>query len=194
MEPIILASGSPRRQEFFRLLGLPFSIMPPAIDETYDPEGSPQEVARDLAKRKVARIAELHKDSTPPWIAGADTIISLDGKIMGKPKDRDDARAMLGLLRGHDHKVVTAAALYKGRTGETDCRAVTSTVTFAPISDDEIEWYLDSGEWQGAAGAYKLQGLAACFASCIKGSFSAIVGLPLREFYVMLRDNGYPYR
>jgi septum formation protein len=70
---------------------------------------------------------------------------------------------------------------------------VTSTVTFAPLSPDEIEWYLDTGEWQEAAGSYKIQGLASCFITDIKGSYSGVVGLPLREFYVMLRDNGYQY-
>jgi septum formation protein len=100
---------------------------------------------------------------------------------------------MLRKLQGRSHEVITSVALYNGRKKTTDCRSVVSTVTFAPLSPDEIEWYLNTGEWQEAAGAYKIQGLASCFITGIKGSYSGIVGLPLREFYVMLRDNGYLY-
>ena len=103
--------------------------------------------------------------------------------------DREDARNMLSALQGKTHEVITAIALYNGKS--IDCRSVTSTVSFAPLSEGEIEWYLDTGEWQNAAGAYKIQGLASCFISGISGSYSSIVGLPLRELYVMLNDNGY---
>jgi septum formation protein len=100
---------------------------------------------------------------------------------------------MLETLRGRSHEVITAMALLNGRKKSTDCRSVTSTVSFSPISDEELEWYLDTGEWLGAAGAYKIQGLASCFISRIDGSYSGIVGLPMQEFYAMLKDNGYPY-
>jgi septum formation protein len=100
---------------------------------------------------------------------------------------------MLRLLSGRDHQAVTSVALYRGADKHIDCRTVESTVSFAKLSDAEIEWYLNTGEWQGAAGSYKIQGLGACFIDGIQGSFSGIVGLPLREFYSMLRDNGYPY-
>jgi septum formation protein len=105
---------------------------------------------------------------------------------------------MLRSFSGREHQVWSAVALYKGRAGAAtggaiDCRSAVSTVAFAPLKAEEIEWYLDSGEWRDAAGAYKIQGLASCFITAIKGSYSSIVGLPLREFYVMLRDNGYPY-
>ncbi|MDR2103811.1 MAG: Maf family protein [Treponema sp.] len=193
MEPIILASGSLRRQEYFRLLGLPFSIMPSLIDETYEEGLSPREIAEELAVRKVNKILELLKGRTPPWICGADTIISADGEVFGKPKDREDAYRMLGKLQGRDHEVITAVALFNGRDKSVDCRSTVSIVSFAPLQENEIEWYINTGEWQGVAGSYRIQGLADCFVAGIKGSFSAIVGLPLHEFYVMLRDNGYPY-
>ncbi|MDR3167362.1 MAG: Maf family protein [Treponema sp.] len=193
MEPIILASGSLRRQEYFRLLGLPFNIMPSLIDETYEEGLSPGEIAENLAVRKVNKIIELLKGRSPPWICGADTVISVDGYIFGKPLDRDAARAMLLKLQGRDHEVVTAVALFNGKEKSLDCRSVTSIVSFAPLQESEIEWYLNTGEWQGVAGAYRIQGLADCFVSGIKGSFSAIVGLPLHEFYVMLIENGYLY-
>ncbi|MDR1565863.1 MAG: Maf family protein [Treponema sp.] len=193
MEPIILASGSLRRQEYFRLMGLPFSIMPSPDDEVYDPGMEPQVTAEKLAVQKVNKAIEYLKGRTPPWIAGADTIISVDGRIYGKPNDREEAQRILSILQGRDHDVFTAMALFNGREKTMDCRLVLSTVSFAPLSGNEMEWYLNTGEWQGAAGAYKIQGLASCFISGIKGSYTSIVGLPMREFYVMLRDNGYPY-
>lgn len=165
--------------------------MPPTVDEDFDPGADPMAVAKDLAIRKIKKILETQKDA--PWICGADTIISLDGQIYGKPIDRQDAGRMLRTFRGRAHDVVTAVALYSGRTKAIDCRLAVSSVSFAPLSEGEIEWYLDSGEWRDAAGAYKIQGLASCFIASINGSYSSIVGLPLREFYAILRDNGYPY-
>ena len=199
MEPIILASTSPQRQEFLRLLGLPFSCISPPIDENYDSGAEPESVAKELAIRKVKSIVEmLGKKSPPPspfslWVCGADTLISMGGKIYGKPMDRKDAEQMLMALEGRDHEVITAVALYNGRAKTMDCRSVISTISFAPMIRGEIEWYLDSGEWKDAAGSYKIQGLASCFITAIKGSYSSIVGLPLREFYVMLKDNGYQF-
>jgi septum formation protein len=174
-------------------MGLPFSIMPSHTGESYTGKKTPQEITRELAVRKVKRIIEQLRGRSPLWICGADTVIALDGNILGKPSGRDDAASMLQKLQGRNHEVVTTVALYNGRKKTTDCRSVTNTVTFAPLSPDEIEWYLNTGEWQEVAGAYKIQGLASCFITGINGSYSGIVGLPLREFYVMLIDNGYPY-
>ncbi|GHV77984.1 Maf-like protein [Spirochaetia bacterium] len=193
MEPIILASGSLRRQDYFRLLGLPFSIMPAHINEEEHPNLPPRQLAEELAVRKVNAVVELLMGRVPNWILGADTLLSVDGEVYGKPADREDAEKMLNTLQGRSHEVITAMALYSGKVKLIDCRSVVSTVTFAPLSPEDIAWYLDTGEWQGAAGAYKLQGRAGCFVSGIKGSPSGIVGLPLHEFYVMLKENGYPY-
>ena len=193
MEPIILASGSLKRQEYFKLLGLPFSILPAEIDESQTAQTNPRKLTGEFAVKKVQKVIEVMKDRLPRWICGADTIIALDGKIFGKPADREEAAAMLGELSGKQHKVVTSIALYNGREGKIDCRSADCTVTFAPLTAAEIEWYLDTNEWQGVAGAYRIQGLASCFISHIKGSPSTVAGLPLREFYVMLRDNGYLY-
>jgi len=192
-EPIVLASASPRRIDYFKLLGLPFSSVTPDVDEIVRENAEPKAAAEELALKKVRKVVETLKDMNPPWVCGADTLIALDGKIYGKPKDRNDAGNMLRVFSGSTHEVISAVALYSGKTQKTDCRSVVSAISFAPLSDGEIEWYLDSGEWQDAAGSYKIQGLASCFVSKISGSYSSIVGLPLREFYVMLRDNGYPY-
>ena len=191
MEHIILASESPRRQEYLRLLGLPFSCVPSLADESLDGQPAPDAAVEELARRKLRKVLEMPGYENPTWILAADTIIAFDGRIYGKPLDRDDAGSMLRVFRGREHQVITALALYSGRKKAVDCRTVTSSVSFAPLSEEEIKWYLDSGEWKGVAGAYRIQGLASCFITGIHGSFSSIVGLPLREFYVMLRDNGY---
>jgi septum formation protein len=163
------------------------------IDETPEEGRAPRETAETFALQKTRKAAEQAGGNPPQWICGADTVVALDGAIFGKPRDRIDARRMLERLSGREHEVTSAVALYKGRTGTIDCRTVSCAVNFAALSAAEIAWYLDSGEWQGVAGAYRLQGLAACFITSVTGSPSAVVGLPLHEFYDMLRDNGYPY-
>jgi septum formation protein len=193
MEPIILASSSLRRQEYFKMLGLPFSILPASIDESQSTQTNPQKLTEELAVRKVQKVIEVMNERLPKWICGADTVIATDKKIFGKPANREEAALILKKLSGKQHKVITSVALYNVREKKIDCRSTACTVYFAPLSQEEIEWYLNTNEWQGVAGAYRLQGLAGCFITQIKGSPSAVVGLPLYEFYVMLRDNGYPY-
>jgi septum formation protein len=167
--------------------------MPARIDEGNPENLKPRELAEQLAIRKVNTVVELLSSRLPNWIFGADTLLSVDEEVYGKPEDREDARRILGKLQGRSHEVITAMALYNGRKKSVDCRSVTSTVTFAPLQSEDIEWYLGTGEWQGVAGAYKIQGLAACYISGIHGSYSSIVGLPIHEFYVMLKENGYAY-
>jgi septum formation protein len=193
MEPFILASGSLRRQDFLKLMGLPFTIMVSGVDEMAEPGVNPREHAEKLARKKVDAVIRLLSGRSPPWILGADTVVSLEGELFGKPRDRDDAALMLKKLRGREHQVYTAMVLYNGRTKAMDTRSSSSTVRFGEISDAEVEWYLNTGEWQGVAGAYRIQGLAGCFVSYMEGSYSTIVGLPIQQFYVMLRENGYPY-
>ena len=201
MENIILASGSPRRRDFFRLLGLPFTCVPSLITETQTPSLSPAQVAEDLARRKTSAVVEKINSATrgqpdtpgARWVFGADTIVVLDGEIIGKARDRADAACMLKRLAGRKHEVITAIALYSGGTKKTDCRSVSCEVEFAPLSPAEIEWYLDTGEWEGAAGSYQLQGKGGCLVKSVHGSPSNVAGLPLREFYAILRDNGYSY-
>ena len=190
-----MASASPRRQEYFRLLGLPFTVVSSPVDESFDPRADVHAVVNDLALKKVTAVRDLlaSRGETPPWICGADTLVALDGVMYGKPLDKADARRMIGELQGKTHEVVSALALCNNRANCFDCRSVSSEVTFAPLSEAEIEWYLDSTEYRDAAGAYKIQGLASCFVTSIQGSYSAIVGLPLHTFYVMLHENGYSY-
>lgn len=193
VDSIILASGSLRRHEYFKMMGIPFKIMPPVIDESFQGGVSPEEFAVQMASKKVEKIIRQLNGKTPQWIFGADTLISLDGTVLGKSSTRENAAETLKKLSGRAHDVVTSCALYCGKTGNIDCRTVKTHVEFAKISDIEMEWYLDTGEWQGAAGSYKIQGLAGCFITSITGSFSAVVGLPMRLLYTMLKENGYEY-
>jgi septum formation protein len=193
MDPIILASGSLRRQEYFKLLGLPFTIMPAKLDERPRDGQAPGDFTQDMAVRKINTIIDQLRGRIPRWICGADTVIAVDGEIFGKPADRGDAKSMIQRLQGREHEVITSIALFNGKNQNIDCRTVYSAVIFTSLTEEEIEWYLNTGEWQGVAGSYKIQGLGGCFVSSIQGSYSAIVGLPMHEFYSMLIENGYQY-
>lgn len=193
MESIILASGSRRRQDYFKLLGLPHKILPASVDEAYIEGLSPVEFAKKMATAKVEKILSDLGGKIPQWIFGADTLIALDGKVIGKSQTREDAEINLKKLSGRTHEVITACALFCGKNRRLECRDKSTIVHFAEIDKKMLEWYLDTGEWQGAAGSYKIQGLAGCFIEKIEGSFSGVVGLPLRLFYTMLVENGYDY-
>jgi septum formation protein len=187
---IVLASGSPRRQEYFQMLELPFIVVPSLIDESRIKHKNPKKLTRELAIKKVEKVIKT-MENPPDWVCGADTVIAKNGKIFGKPQDRKEAAFMLKELSGEQHKVVTSVALYNGK--KIDCRSSVCKVTFASLSKKEIKWYIDSNEWKDAAGAYRIQGLAACFITKINGCPSTVTGLPLNEFYDMLRSNGYPF-
>jgi len=197
LEPIILASGSPRRQEYFKMLGLPFIVKPAMIDESLCTQTDPEKLTLELAEKKIEKVAnDMANDMSehpPKWIFGADTVIVVDNKILGKPETREEAALMLKELSGREHRAVTSIALYNVNVKKMDSLTVSCKVNFTSISDEEIEWYLDTNEWQGVAGAYRIQGLASCFIDKISGSPGTVTGLPLHEFYVMLRNNGYPY-
>jgi len=193
MESIILASGSLRRQEYFKLLGLPFNTFVTHIDESLTKETDPEKLTAELAIKKVKKAMEVMKAAPPKWICGADTVITLGKNIFGKPENHDEAAEMLRKMSGKQHTVFTSVALYNGNKKKIDCRTASCKVEFAPLSEEEVKWYTNTNEWQGVAGGYRIQGLASCFITQIKGSSSTVMGLPLREFYVMLRDNGYPY-
>ena len=174
-------------------MGLPFSILPADIDESAVKYKNPLELTAELAKRKVKKIIEIMNNRLPKWIVGADTVVALESKILGKPASREEAAQMLEKLSGKQHKVVTSVALYNGKNKRITCRSSSCSVTFTTLKKAEIEWYLDTNEWQGVAGGYRIQELASCFITQIKGTPSTVAGLPLHEFYAMLRDNGYPY-
>lgn len=192
MEPIILASSSPRRQEILKMLHIPFRIIIPNIDETLSTAIDLEQVPELLAREKVtAVIKSLPVEQEIQWILGADTVIIFDNKVIGKPKDHEQAIEYLKMFSGKEHTVVTALVLYNGRTKETITRLSKTKITFAEMSDEEIEWYVETGEWHGAAGGYRIQSLASCFIKNIEGSYSGAVGLPIFELYDILKQQGY---
>jgi septum formation protein len=194
MEPIILASASPRRQEILKLLNIPFVPHPSQIEENIPTGMKIENIPEYLASKKVESVAKsISSNQEIPWILGADTIVTYHGKIYGKPKDRDDAKKILKTLQGTSHKVITGIALYNGKYHELITRTSINKITFSNISDEEIEWYLNSGEWYGVAGAYRIQGLGSCFIKKIDGTESSVMGLPIFELCDMLREQNYPF-
>ncbi len=183
--PLILASSSPRRHDLLQAAGVPFRAVPPRIDEPADLEGyaSPAQLAEALAFFKARAVADRHPDT---WILGADTIVALEGEILGKPRDADHARTMLHRLSRSRHAVITGVALLRP-DGRRYLTSDTTYVTMRPMTDAEIEDYIASGEWIGKAGAYAIQETADRFVTRVEGSFSNVVGLPIELVTRMLR-------
>jgi septum formation protein len=182
--PIILASASPRRQELLGLTGLSFEIVPSEMDEE-GVTGAPAEVARVLAERKAEEVAARYPEAL---VLGADTVVTLDGAILGKPKDAADAHRMLATLSGRTHQVITGIALRGPGVSVSD--AVSTDVTFRALSAAEIAAYVATGEPMDKAGAYALQGYAALFTPKIHGDYANVVGLPLCRLTALLRALG----
>ena len=192
MEPIILASSSPRRQEILKMLKIPFRVIIPNIDETVLSAIETEQVPELLARQKITEVIHsLPPKQEIPWVLGADTIVTQNGKIFGKPQSVEEAVEFLKLFQGNTHTTITALALYNGRTKNITTRICKTQVTFNPMSDEEIQWYVDTGEWHGAAGGYRIQSLASMFISHIDGSYSGAIGLPISELYDILTEQGY---
>ncbi|TRW91309.1 Maf family protein [Candidatus Methylobacter oryzae] len=182
---IILASASPRRMELLDQIKVAYKASPVDIDETPLPSEAPLDYVQRLAAEKSAACVARLGDSLP--VLAADTAVVLDNLIMGKPKDRDDALAMLRLLSGRMHRVYSAVSL----RGREHGQAVSITeVTFRFLTECEIEAYWHSGEPADKAGSYAIQGLGGVFVESISGSFSGVVGLPLFETAELLSRQG----
>lgn len=192
MEPIILASSSPRRQDILKMLNIPFQVILPNIDETMTSGVEIEDVPELLAREKVsAVIHSLPSQQEIQWVLGADTVIVKDNKIYGKPQDADEAEAFLKEFQGSEHTVITAIVLYNGKTKTTTSKVAKTTVTFKAMTNEEIQWYLETGEWHGAAGGYRIQSLASIFVSKIEGTQSCVTGLPINELYDILKEQNY---
>ena len=170
---LILASQSPRRRELLGLLGIPFQVQVSNADETMEPGQDPRQQVAMVSRRK----AEALPRTADQIVLAADTIVVCDGNILGKPKDRADAIAMLEQLSGRTHQVMTGMTLLHKDQVRT-CTEVTQ-VTFRSLSSEEIERYVDSGEPMDKAGAYGIQGGAALFVEGIQGDYYNVVGLPV---------------
>ena len=175
---LILASQSPRRRYLLEQAGLTFSIVPSAVDEAAVPVCEPEVYARRLAEAKAADIAEQHPDC---WVIGADTIVVINGEILGKPDSMTAARRMLQQLSGQVHAVITGFAIYCEAAGHRYAETTTTAVTFKTLSDEEIEWYVQTREPFDKAGAYAIQGIGTFLVRSIHGSYTNVVGLPVCE-------------
>lgn len=181
---LYLASGSPRRQELLTQLGVRFERIVPGIEEQRLPqEPASQYVVRLAREKALAGVAMAERDLP---VLGADTIVVLNGQVLEKPKNEAEAGAMLRLLSGQTHQVMTAVAL-ADRAQTLDCLVMTD-VTFRVLSDEDIAGYVASGEPMDKAGAYGIQGLGGCFVRKINGSYHAVVGLPLVETRELLSN------
>ena len=182
---LILASASPRRRELLPALGLAFEVRPSAVDEASD-EPDPARRASLLALRKARALASGRAERPTATVIGADTIVVLDGRMLGKPRDDDEAAAMLTALRGRTHQVVTAVAVLAG--GREALEAVTSAVTMREYEDDELARYIARGEPFDKAGGYAIQDPELAPAASIDGCMCAVIGLPLWTLRTLLRD------
>ncbi len=179
---MILASASPRRRELIGQLGIPFVVEVADVDETPRPGEPPREHTIRLARDKAAKVARAHPDA---WVLGADTTVVIDGRMLGKPTDADDAFAMLRTICGRWHVVFTGYCLMRLATSEEMGDCAQSDVFLRALSDAQIRGYIATGEPMDKAGAYAIQGVGAGLVQQVRGSYTNVVGLPLAEVAVL---------
>ncbi len=182
---LVLASASPRRAELLRNACIPFTLWTVDIPEVRRPQEWPEDFARRIAEEKAKAAFALHPDK---FVLAADTVVIVEGQVLGKPADAQDAGRMLRLLSGGSHLVTTGVCL-RG-PGVADTRAETTTVSFSPLSDAEIAEYVATGEPMDKAGAYAIQGIASRWVTHLDGCYFNVMGLPIPLVYRMLRKHG----
>jgi septum formation protein len=178
---LILASASPRRKEILSNMGYEFEVKPSGVEEVVHHHMTPEETATDLARQKAEDIARRYPEDL---VMGADTIVVLDGKVLGKPLDNDDAVRMLRALRGREHQVITGVALIQGQ--KEHCFSVTTRVWMIDSSEELLSAYVLSGEPQDKAGSYGIQGKGALLVEKIDGDYFNVVGLPIQKIARLL--------
>ena len=184
---ILLASTSPRRRELLELLGLPFRIVPPTFEETLSPNLPPSEQTRQLARDKAQSVANHHPKDL---VIGSDTVIEIEGKLLGKPENMQEAKGMLRHLRGRCHQVHTGVAIIQQATHMSIDFVETAQVWIKPFDETTLQSYLDIEESLGKAGAYSIQGKGAQLIEKIEGDYPTIVGLPLWRTAKVLEEQG----
>ncbi|HEX2924367.1 MAG TPA: Maf family protein [Chloroflexota bacterium] len=185
---LILASGSPRREALMRQVGLQFEVEPSDAEESL-PEGmTAEESARQLALKKARQVAARRIEGL---VIGADTVVVVDGQILGKPSGPDEARDMLRRLSGREHQVITGIAVVDAATADSRSDSVSTDVRFAPLSQEVIDRYVATGEPLDKAGGYGIQGFAALLVESIRGDYNNVVGLPIRRLAELLGEFGY---
>ena len=183
----ILASQSPRRRELLSMLGLTFDIITADIDETMDAALPVDQAVAQVCRRKAEAVAKLHPDRL---IVSADTIVVVEGKVLGKPHSEQEAAAMLRSLSGRSHTVMTAFCVWQ--KGEAETHVEKTDLTFKPLSDEEIAAYIATGSPMDKAGAYGIQDGAAIFVEGLQGDYYNVMGLPLCALTKCLRRRGIP--
>lgn len=184
---LILASQSPRRKYLLEQAGLSFSVIPSTVDEDSIALSEPVNYVRHLAEIKARDVARNHPDN---WVLGADTIVLIDGVILGKPQNPEDAKAMLKTLSGRTHMVYTGFCLICKTRDRLISKAVRTDVAFKELSDQEINWYINTPEPFDKAGSYAIQGLGTFLVRGIQGSYTNVVGLPVCEVIETLLEEG----
>jgi septum formation protein len=185
---LILASASPRRRELLRAAGIAFEVQATDIPEIPGDGEAPRAFAERLARDKAMTVAVAKPEA---WVLGADTIVVVDGEILGKPRDAEDAAQMLRMLSGRAHRVITAVCLARtGKLRVEDVRSEETLVEFSKLSEEDISYYISTGEPMDKAGAYGIQGIAARWIPRIEGDYSNVVGLPVALVWRMLRERG----
>ena len=184
---LILASNSPRRSYLLKQAGLTFTVIPSGFDENSVSLSTPEKYVKVLAESKAADISEAYPES---WVIGADTIVVIDGKILGKPDSKEQARIMLKSLSGKTHQVYTGYCIRCCAKERSFSNTVKTDVLFKNLADNEIEWYINTSEPFDKAGAYAIQGLGTFIVKRIKGSYTNVVGLPVCEVIEFLIEEG----
>jgi septum formation protein len=187
---LILASASPRRRELLARAGIAFEVLPAEIEESARPGESPEALAERLAREKAVAVARRLGPGAGRLVLGSDTIVVLDGEVLGKPSDERHAEALLGRLVGRTHRVTTGVALARSADLAVRSFTVTSLVTMRRAGREEIRRYVATGEPLDKAGAYGLQGEGRRFVTAVEGSESNVIGLPLDETLALLREAG----
>jgi septum formation protein len=185
--PLILASSSPRRQQMLQTMGLDFKVIPAEVDETPLPGETPRDFASRMAIAKARAVAASRPDA---WVLGADTVVTRDGVILGKPKDRADALVILHHLAGRTHQVLSAICLCSQAQGIEQTEVDTTEVTFIPAVDHLLTAYIATGEPLDKAGAYGIQGAGAFLVRRIEGSCANVIGLPIDRVITLLLQHG----
>jgi len=187
---LILASASPRRAEILRNAGIPFETHATAVDESLRSGELRGDYVRRLALAKARGAAEALRDSGESLFIGADTIVVVDGEILGKPSSDEEARRMLRLLRGRVHEVHTGVAVVRRPRAMEGIVEEITRVTFAPLSDREIDAYVATGEPSDKAGAYGIQGIGGRYVTRIEGCYFNVMGLPIARLWALLSEFG----
>jgi septum formation protein len=184
---LILASKSPRRRYLLEQAGIEFSVIPSNFDENSMPPSSAESYVRRLAEAKAKDISRRYPDS---WVIGADTIVSIDNTMLGKPGSRPEARRMLRSLSGKTHQVLTGYCICREASSRLFSETIKTDVCFKELTELQIDWYINSGEPFDKAGAYAIQGVGTFLVKCIHGSYTNVVGLPVCEVLEFLINEG----